>query len=725
MEKIRYTLVGLDCAGCAAKAEAAVNKAPWIEKATVDFMNKRLTVVLSDINPNATEDIQQIVDSVLVGVEVVEYTDENEKKSHRHSHAHDDDNGCDCDDCHDHDHGHSHGHEHGGEKSSAVMIATTIIAVVALAVGLVTKVMNYETASAVAFVIAILFAGYDVIINGVKSIFKLRLDESALMSIAMVAAAILGEFFEGAMVAILFRIGEWLEDVAVDNSRQSIEKLAEIRPDTANVKRPAGVAVVRAEEVEIGETIIIRPHERIPLDCIVIDGNSTVDSSALTGESVPLTAEAGTELLSGMMNGDGSLTAKTTNNYENSAAARIISLVTEASENKGNAEKFVTRFAVIYTPIVVALAVLIAVIPPLLGMGTFHDFVFRSLTFLVASCPCAIVISIPLAFFSAIGGASKFGVLVKGGNFAELLAKARAIAFDKTGTVTTGKPQVNEVIAEEGFTAEQVASMAAAAEINSVHPYAAAIKNYAGNSVDGVRCSNYSEISGHGVCCENSDGKQILCGGAKLMRKYGIDVPEERSAQAYVAFDGRLAGRLYISDTVAEGAENTVRELENLGFASVTMLTGDGQDAAKNIADSVGIKDFRAELLPENKVEAVNEIKAKNGVTAFVGDGINDAPVLAAADVGIAMGLGSGAAIEAADIVLSANNLSALPRAVRHFRKTMGIIRFNILFALAIKAFVLVLAAFGMAPMWAAVLADVGVCLLCIANSARLINAKK
>lgn len=725
MEKIRYTLVGLDCAGCAAKAEAAVNKAPWIEKATVDFMNKRLTVVLSDINPNATEDIQQIVDSVLVGVEVVEYTDENEKKSHRHSHAHDDDNGCDCDDCHDHDHGHSHGHEHGGEKSSAVMIATTIIAVVALAVGLVTKVMNYETASAVAFVIAILFAGYDVIINGVKSIFKLRLDESALMSIAMVAAAILGEFFEGAMVAILFRIGEWLEDVAVDNSRQSIEKLAEIRPDTANVKRPAGVAVVRAEEVEIGETIIIRPHERIPLDCIVIDGNSTVDSSALTGESVPLTAEAGTELLSGMMNGDGSLTAKTTNNYENSAAARIISLVTEASENKGNAEKFVTRFAVIYTPIVVALAVLIAVIPPLLGMGTFHDFVFRSLTFLVASCPCAIVISIPLAFFSAIGGASKFGVLVKGGNFAELLAKARAIAFDKTGTVTTGKPQVNEVIAEEGFTAEQVASIAAAAEINSVHPYAAAIKNYAGNSVDGVRCSNYSEISGHGVCCENSDGKQILCGGAKLMRKYGIDVPEERSAQAYVAFDGRLAGRLYISDTVAEGAENTVRELENLGFASVTMLTGDGQDAAKNIADSVGIKDFRAELLPENKVEAVNEIKAKNGVTAFVGDGINDAPVLAAADVGIAMGLGSGAAIEAADIVLSANNLSALPRAVRHFRKTMGIIRFNILFALAIKAFVLVLAAFGMAPMWAAVLADVGVCLLCIANSARLINAKK
>lgn len=707
MEKIRYTLVGLDCAGCAAKAEAAVNKAPWIEKATVDFMNKRLTVVLSDINPNATEDIQQIVDSVLVGVQVVECTDEPENKAHKHSHKHEHDN--------------EHGHEHGG-KASTVMIVTTIIAVIALAAGLGAKAMHYEIVSAVAFAAAILLAGYDVIINGVKSVFRLRLDESALMSIAMVAAAILGEFFEGAMVAILFRIGEWLEDIAVDNSRQSIEKLAEIRPDTANVKRAAGVAVVRAEEVEIGETILIRPHERIPLDCIVIDGNSTVDSSALTGESVPIAAEVGTELLSGMMNGDGSLTAKTTNNYENSAAARIISLVTEASENKGSAEKFVTRFAVIYTPIVVALAVLIAVIPPLLGLGTFRDFVFRSLTFLVASCPCAIVISIPLAFFSAIGGASKFGVLVKGGNFAELLAKARAVAFDKTGTVTTGKPQVNQVLAEDGFTAEQVASMAAAAEINSVHPYAQAIRNYAGNSGEAVRFSDYSEISGHGVRCKAPDGRQILCGGRKLMSKYGVEVPEGKSAQAYVAYDGKLAGRIYISDTAAEGAEDTIRELEKLGFASVTMLTGDGKEAAESVANSVGIKDFRAELLPENKVEAVNEIKAKDGVTAFVGDGINDAPVLAAADVGIAMGLGSGAAIEAADIVLSSNNLSALPKAVRHFRKAMGIIRFNIIFALVIKAFVLILAAFGMAPMWAAVLADVGVCLLCVANSARLIN---
>lgn len=706
MEKIRYTLVGLDCAGCAAKAEAAVNKAPWVEKAAIDFMNKRLTVVLNDINPNATEDIQQIVDSVLVGVQVVEYTDEPEHKKHKED-----------------KHSHEHSHEHGSEEKSSVMIITTVVAVIAVVIGLSTSFLGYEIVSAVAFAAAILFAGYDVIINGVKSIFKLRLDESALMAIAMVAAAFLGEFFEGAMVAILFRIGEWLEDAAVDNSRQSIEKLAEIRPDTANVKRDTGVAVVRAEEVAIGETILIRPHERIPLDCVVTDGRSTVDSSALTGESVPIAAETGTELLSGMMNGDGSLSAKVTNNYENSAAARIISLVTEASENKGNAEKFVTRFAVIYTPIVVALAVLIAVIPPLLGMGTFHDFIFRSLTFLVASCPCAIVISIPLAFFSSIGGASKFGVLVKGGNFAEMLAKARAIAFDKTGTVTTGKPQVNAIKAEDGFTSEQVAAMAAAAEVNSSHPYALAIRNYAGES-EADAYKNYSEISGHGVCCENVAGKQILCGGAKLMSKYGIVVPDGAKAQAYVAFDGRLAGSIFISDTPADGARETLSELEKLGLTSVTMLTGDGKDAAKQIADSVGIKDFRAELLPEDKVNAVNEIKGKNGVTAFVGDGINDAPVLAAADVGIAMGLGSGAAIEAADIVLSANNLSALPKSIRHFRKTMGIIKFNIVFALVIKAVVLILAAFGWAPMWAAVFADVGVCLLCIANASRLINVK-
>lgn len=731
MEKIKYTLEGLDCAGCAAKAEAAVNKAAWIEKATVDFVNKRLTVVLNDINPNATEDIQHIVDGVLVGVQVTEYNGEKGEKSHKHSHAHEHEH-CDCgccddddDDCCEHEHSHAHSHEHGEEENPVLFIITTVIALISIAVGIGASVFGYELVSAIAYVAAIIFAGYDVIINGIKSIFKLRLDESALMAIAMVAAAILGEFFEGAMVAILFRIGEWLEDKAVDNSRESIETLAEIRPDTANVKRESGVSVVHAEEVEIGETILIRPHERIPLDCVVTDGNSTVDSSALTGESVPIAAETGTELLSGMMNGDGSLTAKVTNNYENSAAARIISLVTESSENKGKAEKFVTRFAVIYTPIVVVLAVLIAVIPPLLGMGTFHDFILRSLTFLVASCPCAIVISIPLAFFSAIGGASKFGVLVKGGNYAEMLAKVRAVAFDKTGTVTTGKPQVNEVRAESGFTSEQIAEMAAAAEANSVHPYAQAIKNYVGASVDFSKYTNYSETSGHGVCCENSDGQQILCGGAKLLKKYGIKIPNGKKAQAYVAFDGKLAGSIFISDTVAEGAKETVSELEKLGLTSVAMLTGDGYEAAKQIADSVGIKDFRSELLPENKVEAIREIKSKNGATAFVGDGINDAPVLAAADVGVAMGLGSGAAIEAADIVLSSNNLSTLPKSVKHFRKSMGIIKFNVAFSLIVKAAVLIMAAFGYAPMWAAVFADVGVCLICIANASRLINPKK
>lgn len=738
MEKVRYTLEGLDCAGCAAKAEAAVNKAPWIEKATVDFMNKRLTVVLNDITPNVTENIQQIVDSVLVGVQVVEYNGEIGEKAHKHSHDH-----CDCGCCDDeneherehHHHEHDHcdcgccgdEHEHGHEKeNSGVMIVTTVIALIAMAVGVFASVAGYaEIIFAIAYIVAIIFAGYDVIINGIKSIFKLRLDESALMAIAMVAAAILGEFFEGAMVAILFRIGEWLEDKAVDNSRDSIEKLAEIRPDTANVKRDSGMKIIRAEEVEIGETILIRPHERIPLDCVVTEGNSTVDSSALTGESVPIAAEIGTELLSGMMNGDGSLTAMVQNNYENSAAARIISLVTEASENKGNAEKFVTRFAVVYTPIVVVLAVLIAVIPPLFGLGTFRDFILRALTFLVASCPCAIVISIPLAFFSAIGGSSKLGVLVKGGNFAEMLAKARAIAFDKTGTVTTGKPQVNSIDSENGFTPEQVAEMAAAAEMNSVHPYALAIKNYVGESADFSQYKNHSETSGHGVCCENTEGKQILCGGAKLMKKYGIEIPNGKNAQAYVVFDGKLAGSIFISDTAAEGAKETIGKLEKLGFTSVTMLTGDGYEAAKQIADSVGIKDFRAELLPENKVEAVKEIKSKKGVTAFVGDGINDAPVLAAADVGIAMGLGSGAAIEAADIVLSSNNLNALPKSVKHFRKAMRIIKFNVAFALIVKAAVLIMAAFGYAPMWAAVFADVGVCLLCIANASRLINPKK
>ena len=727
MEKIRYTLENLDCAGCAAKAEATINKAPWIEKATVDFMTKRLTVHLSDINPNADKDIQDIVDSVLVGVNVVLYEGDDAAESGRKSrHAKSaEEFGCGCEECgNDHDHSGAH----GGEENETVMLVTTILALIAGAVGIAAHFIAFpyhEIISAVGYIGAILLAGYDVMWKGVKSVSKLRLDESALMAIAMIAAAILGEFFEGAMVAVLYRIGEWLEDKAVDNSRRSIEALAEIRPDTANVKRDTGVAVVRAEEVEPGEIILIRPHERIPLDCIVTEGTSDIDSSALTGESLPLAAEPGRELLSGMMNGDGSLTARVTRNYENSAAARIISLVTESAENKGNAEKFVTRFAVVYTPIVVGLAVLIAVVPPMLGFGSLVDFIKRSLTFLVASCPCAIVISVPLAFFSAIGGASKIGVLVKGGNYAELLSKARAIAFDKTGTVTEGKPTVQKIIPGEGFTAEEAAHMAAAAEINSVHPYAQAIRDFAGAVSDITGYSHYSEVAGHGVICEDSSGRSILCGGGKLMKKYGIAVPENAKAQAYVACDGRLAGSIFISDSPKAGADKTVAALKALGVDEVTMLTGDGVDSAKQVAQRVGIEKFRAELLPEDKVKAMEEMKSRGLVTAFVGDGINDAPVLASADVGIAMGLGSGAAIEAADVVLSSNRLSALPGAIRHFRKCMGIIRFNIGFALAVKAAVLIAAAFGYAPMWAAVFADVGVCLICVANASRLIRPKK
>ncbi len=731
MEKIRYTLENLDCAGCAAKAEAAVNKAPWIEKATVDFMNKRLTVHLSDINPNADRDIQKIIDSVLVGVNVVLYEGEDAADALKHSRRkHCDSEACDCcdDDENEHSHEQGHSHGHGGEENEKLMLVTTILALIAGAVGIASHFIDFphhEIVSAVGYIGAIVFAGYDVVLKGVKSILKKRLDESALMAIAMVAAAILGEFFEGAMVAVLYRIGEWLEDKAVDNSRESIEALAEIRPDTANVRRSTGVKVVRAEEVEIGETILIRPHERIPLDCIVTEGNSDIDSSALTGESLPISAEPGSELLSGMMNGDGSLTARVTNNYENSAAARIISLVTESAENKGSAEKFVTRFAVVYTPIVVGLAFVIAILPPLLGFGSFREFIFRSLTFLVASCPCAIVISVPLAFFSSIGGASKFGVLVKGGNFAEQLARARTIAFDKTGTVTEGKPKVHEVASGEGFSEKEAAQLAAAAEINSSHPYAQAIRDYAGTVENITEYKNYTELAGHGVSCENAEGKRILCGGAKMMKKYGIAVPEGTNAQAYVSCDGRLAGSIFISDSPKEGVKKTIAELKALGADQVTMLTGDGFSSAKQVADSVGIDSYRAELLPENKVEAIEEMKAKGLITAFVGDGINDAPVLAAADVGIAMGLGSGAAIEAADMVLSSNHLGTLPRAIRHFRRTMGIIKFNIGFSLLFKAAVLIAATFGYAPMWAAVFADVGVCLICVANASRLIQPKK
>ena len=748
MEKKRYTLEGLDCAGCAAKIEAAVSKADFAESASVDFMHKRLTVQLKDGAGDVRDDIQKIADSVTSGVQVKEFSHEHEHHhehhhKHHHEHHHDHDGACCCGHDHEHEHehehehkheqGHSHEHEHGhshehGGEISSTMVVTTVLALIAGGVGIASSLIvfpSHETVSAAAYVAAIVLAGYDVMISGVKSVFRLRLDESALMAIAMVAAALLGEFFEGAMVAVLYRIGEWLEDKAVDNSRRSIEALAEIRPDTAHVVRSGGsVETLHAEQVRVEDCIVIHPHERIPLDCVVTEGQSAVDSSALTGESLPLAAEAGTELLSGMMNGDGTLTARVTQRYEDSAAARIIRLVTDSTENKGSAEKFVTRFAVIYTPIVVGLAVLIAMIPPLLHMGSFHDFIFRALTFLVASCPCAIVISVPLAFFSAIGGASKIGVLVKGGNFAEALAKARAIAFDKTGTVTEGKPAVHDVRSEEGFTVQEVAQMAAAAEAQSVHPYAQAIRAYAGEIKNAAQYHDYREISGHGVSCEDGAHKKILCGGAKFMKQNGISLPDGAQAQAYVAYDGRLAGRLFISDSAAQGAKTAIDELKQLGLSTIAMLTGDGHDAARQVADSVGITDYRAELLPEDKVAAVSAMKDQGLVTVFVGDGINDAPVLAAADAGVAMGLGSGAAIEAADIVLSSNSLGTLPRAIRHFRKAMGIIKGNIAFALAVKAAVLLAAAFGYAPMWAAVFADVGVCLLCVANASRLIHPR-
>ena len=747
MKKLEYWLEGLDCAGCAAKVEAAVARADWVDSAAVVYMSRRLVVTASEVPADALADLQKRVDRVTGGVTVREGTSGGDAHAHKESgcgHDHDHEEcGCGHDHGHDYGHargktegGHSHTHSHGHgtddepEEAGGVMLVTTVLALLGCAVGVTATFLRFpahEAVSAAGYLAAILLAGYDVMWNGMKSMLRLRLDESALMTVAMAAAAVLGEFPEGAMVALLYRIGEWLEDKAVDRSRRSIEALAEIRPDTAHVAEGKEIRTLPAETVMPGAVIVIHPHERVPLDCEVTEGASSVDSSALTGESVPIAAEAGTELLSGMMNGDGALTARVIHTYEDSAAARIIRLVTESAGNKGNAEKFVTRFALVYTPCVLGLALLMAVVPPLLGWGSFHEFIRRALTFLVASCPCAIVISVPLAFFASIGGASRFGVLVKGGSFAEALAVARAVAFDKTGTVTEGRPRVTDIRSGEGFTPDEVIRLAAAAEAGSVHPYAQAIRERAAASeAAGTReeWKNYSEISGHGVRCTDAAGRVLLCGGEKLMRQNGITVPDGIRAQAHVAYDGRWAGALCIHDTAAAGAKETVGELRALGFDAVTMLTGDGKDAARQIAESVGITSYQAELLPEDKVAAVEKLRRDSCVTVFVGDGINDAPVLAAADVGVAMGLGSGAAIEAADVVLSSNRLASLPRAVRHFRRTMAVIKGNITFALLFKAAVLAAAGFGYAPMWLAVLADVGVCLLCVANASQLIHPK-
>ncbi|MEA5137083.1 MAG: heavy metal translocating P-type ATPase [Candidatus Fimivivens sp.] len=577
-----------------------------------------------------------------------------------------------------------------------------------------------------------LLVGYPLFVSGINAIFKSKaLDELSLMTIAVIASFGLAvtsldpmeSLFEAFAVTALFRLGNYLEARAISKSQRDIEALTNIRPDTALLISPDGQSrQVAAELVLVGSLIQLRAGDRVPIDCEIVSGAGYVDFSAITGEPIPIQGGPQTRLPSGAINLDGLLTCRTTTSFADSAASRIIRMVREAADKKGAAEKLISRFAKVYTPTVVALAVLLAILPPLLGFGTFGMWLSRALVFLVASCPCALVISVPLTFFAGIGSASRAGILVKGSRYLETLAKTDCIAFDKTGTLTQGVPTVDGIKLAEGFDREKLLAFAAAAEQNSSHPAARAVMAFAGKQ-PALSVSEFTEHSGMGVSLL-CDGKRILCGSFRLMAQNGIDYSPLAPANIYLSVDNKLACAFTLTDLPRKEAAQALEMLRGMGITEFAMLTGDAQNASEKIAAPLGIAHVFAQLLPEQKTERLATLRETHRTTLFVGDGINDAPVLAGADVGIAMGLGTDTAIEAADVVLVNEQLTAIPRAIKIARKTVAKANQNIVFALTIKISVLVLGAFGYASMWMAVFADVGVTILAVLNSLTLLSKR-
>ena len=572
--------------------------------------------------------------------------------------------------------------------------------------------------------------GWDVLWRAVRNIKNGQVfDENFLMAVATVGAFGCGEYPEAVAVMLFYQVGELFQSVAVDRSRKSIAALMDIRPDYANIERDGELVQVDPEEVAVGDTIIVKAGERVPLDGTVLEGTSSLDTAALTGESLPRDVQAGDEVVSGCVNLTGLLHVKVNKPFGESTVAKILDLVENSSSKKAKAENFITKFARYYTPTVVFAALALAVLPPLLGLGPWLMWVQRALNFLVVSCPCALVISIPLSFFGGIGGASKQGILVKGGNYLEALAKADIVVFDKTGTLTKGTFEVTAVHPQQVSEGELL-ELAALAERFSDHPISRSIQAACQSAPDPNRVTDAKEIAGHGVRAV-VDGKTVLAGNQKLMDQFHIpfeDACHHVGTIIHVAVDGVYMGHIVISDQVKEGAKETLRDLKAAGMRKTVMLTGDSQAVGQAVARQLGLDEVHAELLPGDKVDQVERLLQSKGPKeqlVFVGDGINDAPVLSRADIGVAMGaMGSDAAIEAADIVLMDDDLKKLPVAVRIARKTLRIVRENIVFALAVKFLVLILSALGKANMWWAVFADVGVSVIAILNSMRMLNAK-
>ena len=686
MTKTIYWLKGLDCPNCAQKIAIRVNDLDIVESADMDFIRKKLIVRHEQSDVSSIESqVKAIVKKLEPDVEVLDY-EQKEKHEHHHEHEH-----CHCDTHehsheHAHSHEHSHSHEHGESESHAFDIARFIFAAVLFALS---KVLPFELPCTILALCAYVIAGYDVVISALRNLLHGEaFDETLLMFIATVGAVALGYFDEAAAVMLFFQVGELLQDIAVEKSRRSITKLMELKPEFARIVKDGKEMQVAPEQVERGDIIIVKAGERLPLDGCVIEGSSQLDTSAITGEFLPVAVSEGTNVMSGCTNLDGVIKVRVSEKFGDSAVARIMDMVENASEKKAETEKFITRFARVYTPAVVLCAVLLTLLPCcFLGFSQFGKWLYRGLLFLVISCPCALVISIPLGFFAGIGGASKQGILVKGAKAIEALAKCSALAVDKTGTLTKGTFSVIST-SPAGISEQQLLQYAAFAESGSNHPIALSIlKAY---------------------------GRQV---------QSGISVPADNSiyTTVYVSCGGAFCGSISLGDEIRPQANDAVKALSDIGIQTV-MLTGDKPETAQAVAQSLGIRKFFASLLPQNKVEKVEQLMAEKngGLVAFAGDGINDAPVIARADIGIAMGgLGSDIAIEAADVVLMNDDPTSIPRAVHTARKTMRIVKQNIVFALGVKFAVMVLGALGFAGMWMAVFADVGVALLAILNALR------
>ena len=704
LKQYTFTLENLNCAHCAGKIENKLAETDGYENVNFNFANKKL--VFESAEDVTAQDIQAVCDSIEDGVEVIDNNvKENTVTAEKVNSAKED--------------------KKVEIKNELISIITAAVLGVA-AFGLeLTVFPDAEFGTVGWFVllglslVATVLSGWRTFIKGVKSVFKLQIDETTLLTIAVIAAFALGEFVEAAMVTILFAVGEIVEEKAVSASRSDIAKLAQIRPDNATVLINGKEVVKAAEDVKIGSTIVVKPHERVPLDGVITKGNTTLDTSVLTGESVPVDAEAGSEVMSGMINGNSLIEIKTTKEFGDSTAARIIKLVEDAAATKGQSEKLISRFAAVYTPIIILISIVVAIVPPLVGLGSFSTWIYRALVCLVASCPCAIVISVPLSYYSGLGASSKISVLIKGGKYIEALAKADAFVFDKTGTLTTGELSVNKVFAYGNHTSSEIIALAAACERYSSHPIAMAIKNKA-EKENLPELSDYSEKAGQGVTAVYN-GKALVCGGTKVLSDKQ-KVNAEKTASVYVIYDSELIGAISVSDTLRPEAKSVIAELRKLGVKDSVMLTGDKKENAMDIANELKLDSYSAELMPSDKLEKLIDIKKTHKSVCFIGDGINDAPVLTASDCGFAMGFGSEAAIEAADAVLAAGNLKQLPLSVRIAKKVVATVKTNITFALGVKTIVIILAILGIAPMWLSVIADTGVSVLCVLYAARLLH---